>query len=76
MAYPSQAHELRRLLALARKLRELADDVLASEAGRELFPAAAAALEARANGMAAALPGARYCPAAGVHLHQPVNVLI
>ena len=76
MAYPSQARELRHILAVARRLRELADDPLTCDSDRELFLTAAAALEARANWMAAALPGERYEPARTVHLHQPVNLLI
>lgn len=76
MAYASQARELRHLLAVARQLRELAGDALTCDSDCELFLTAAAALEARANWMAAALPGARYSPAVSMHLHQPVNLLI
>ena len=76
MAYRSPAHALRHLLAVAGKLRGLADDMLTVEDDRELFAAAAAALEARAKWMAAALPGDRYDPAMTVHLHRPVNLIV
>ncbi len=76
MAYPSQAREMRHLLGVARKLRDLADDPVTSDADGELFLTAAAALEARATWMAASLPGDRYDPAANMHLHQPVNLLV
>jgi hypothetical protein len=76
MTYPTQARELRHLLSVARKLRELADDINTGDSDRELFLTAAAALEARATWMAAALPGERYDARATVHLHKPVDVLI
>jgi hypothetical protein len=76
MDYPSQAPELRHLLAVARGLRELADDAVTCDGDSELFLTAAAALEARATWTAAALPGERYNPAATVHLHKPVNLVI
>ena len=76
MTYPSQTRELRHLLAVASKLRELADDFATSETDCELLRSAAAALEARAKWMAASLPGEPYDPARAAHLHHPVNLLV
>ena len=73
MSMSIQAQELRRLLILARKLRRLADET--GDADGELFVAAAAALEARANWMASSLPGTPYDPAAALHLHERIDVL-
>lgn len=74
MAYPSKARDLRDLLRVARKLRDSAGDPVNCEADRELFLTAAAALEARATWMAAALPGDN--PGKAMHMHQPVNLLV
>jgi hypothetical protein len=76
MADPTKARDLRHLLSVARKLRGLADDAMTANGDRELFLTTAAALEARANWMAAALPGERYDAAATVHLHTHVNLLV
>lgn len=76
MTNPSRAPELRQLLAVSRKLRALADDTTSCDSDRELFLAAAAALEARARWTAAALPGEHYEPAQTVHLHTPVDLII
>jgi hypothetical protein len=73
MAHSSQARDLRHLLDVARRLHGLADDAMTCDSDRQLFLTAAAALEARASWMAAALPGD---PAGMVHLHQPVDLLI
>lgn len=76
MADPSKARMLRHLLSVARKLRRLAGEMATSDSDRELFLTTAAALEARAGWMAAALPGTPYDPAATVHLHTHVNLLV
>jgi hypothetical protein len=76
MAYPSPAQELRHLLSVAKKLRDVAAQWNTGEADRDLFLAAACALEARAGWMANAAPGERYDPAHALHVHQPVNMLV
>jgi hypothetical protein len=76
MAYPSQAQKLRHLLAVAAKLRDLACDITTCESDQDLFLTAAAALEARATWMAAALPDQPYDPAGAALLHHPVNLLV
>lgn len=76
MADPSLAQELRELLAVARKLRCLADDMLTCDEDRELFLAAAVALEARARWTAEFLPGERPAPPAATPARKPVNLLI
>lgn len=68
------ARDLRSLLALARKLRALADEPLTAEADRSLYLSAAAALQARASRLASGLPDAPGKIAADSPAH--VNLLI
>lgn len=70
--------ELRSLLTVAARLRQLADDRLVVRNHKRLYLTAAAALEARANRMASSLPGEdeAYDRETDAALHRPVDMLV
>lgn len=70
----AEVRDLRDLLALARKLRQLAGES-AAESDCDLFLAAAAALEARAHWLAETLPGDRQDHPAPAG-HRPIDLLV
>lgn len=78
MGYFAGIGELRRLLAVAAGLRQLAADRLVYRNDKRLYLTAAAALEARANRMASSLPddGKSFDRATDAALHRPVDMLV
>ena len=75
MEYFAASRDLRNLLAVAAKLRRLADDTLHHE-DKNLYLAAAAVLEARAERMASHLPDGPHDRPQDADLHRPVNLLV
>lgn len=75
MGYFAGVDDLRNLLALASKLRRLADDTL-HRGDKDLYLTAAAVLEARASRMTSFLPGAPYDRNTDAALHRPVDVIV
>jgi hypothetical protein len=73
MGYLATAHDLSNLLAVAGKLRRLAQETVAT-VDRDLYLTAAAALEARARWMAETLPEDR--SDTGTASHRPVDLRI
>jgi hypothetical protein len=69
------ARNLRNLLSLAAKLRQLANDSLC-QGDRALYLMTAEALEKRAEWLAATLPDERTEPRDNPKLHKPVDVII
>ena len=78
MGYFAGIGELRRLLAVAAGLRQLAADRLVHRNDRRLYLTAAAVLEAQANHLASTLPGDNrtYDRATDAALHRPVDMLV
>ncbi len=75
MGYFAGTGDLRNLLAVAAKLRRLADDTLHYDDSK-LYLTAAAMLEARAERMASHLPDEPYDRALDAVLHRPVDMKI
>ena len=75
MGYFAGNKDLRNFLAVAAKLRRLADDTLHRE-DKNLYLAAAAVLEARAERMASHPPDGSCDPGRDAGLHRPVNLLV
>lgn len=75
MGYFAGVRDLRNLLAVAAKLRCLADDTLHQD-DRNLYLTAAAVLEARAERMASHLPDEPYDRELDAGLHRPVNMVV
>ncbi len=73
MGYSAQPHELRNLLGVAIRLRDLAEQTLHAE-DRRLYLVAAQALERRADKMAAGLPDDPQDR--DTILHRPVNMTV
>jgi hypothetical protein len=73
MGYSAQPPQLRNLLGVAIKLRDLAEETLHAE-DRRLYLVAAMALERRAEKMAAGLPDDPQDRE--TYLHQPVNMTV
>lgn len=74
MAYLATARDLRTMLGVAIRLRQLAAESL-QDPDRELFLTAAAALEARAEWLAHTLPEERPAPPPP-GLHKPIDLFV
>lgn len=75
MGYFAAVQDLRNLLSLAARLRELADDTL-HHGDKNLYLTAATVLEARASRQTSYLPDAPYDRNTDARLHRPVNRII
>jgi hypothetical protein len=75
MGYSWNAGDLRNLLAVASKLRQLADDTLC-QGDRSLYLTAAQALETRAERLASSLPQGCHDLDSDPRLHQPVDMVV
>lgn len=78
MGYFAGTSELRNLLGVAAKLRQLASDRLVVRGDKRLYLIAAAMLEARAHRMATSLPSEdeTYDREIDAALHRPVDLLV
>lgn len=78
MGYFASTSELRNLLGVAAKLRQIAGDRLVVRNDRRLYLTAAATLEARAHRMASSLPGQDevHDRETDALLHRPVDMLV
>jgi hypothetical protein len=75
MGYFAGVQDLRNLLALASKLRQLADDTL-HHGDKDLYLTAATVLEVRASRMASSLPDEPNDRNIDARLHRPVDRLV
>jgi hypothetical protein len=75
MGYFAGTSDLRNLLAMAARLRRLADETR-HPGDRKLYLTAAAVLEARADQLATHPPGNPFDPALETELHRPVDIRV
>lgn len=75
MGYFAGVQDLRNLMSLAAKLRQLAEDAL-HQGDKDLYLTAATVLEVRASRMASYLPDEPYDRDTDARLHCPVDRVI